>query len=54
MFVVRKVVNGGFNVIGTNDDGVCVQGHLTLAELMDLRDEIQQAIDEEINEGEDD
>lgn len=50
MIAVIKMTSGDFNVIGTRkvlgDNEFCLQGSLTLAELMELRDEAQRAIDE--------
>lgn len=45
MILVRKVTNGTYNVIATNNGEFILQGNLTELELRDLQDEINHALD---------
>lgn len=47
MISVIKTESGRFNVIGTNDEGFCLQGNLTEEELQELREAIDEALEDE-------
>jgi hypothetical protein len=44
MISVIKTTSGGYNVIGTDDGVFILQGHLTEAQLRDLKREITKAL----------
>jgi hypothetical protein len=44
MIAVIKTDSGGYNVIGTDDNVFILQGHLTKAQLKELKAEIVKAL----------
>lgn len=50
MISVIKTTRGTYNIIGTNNEGFCLQGHLNLDELRELLKEVDNALMNENDE----